>query len=150
MEKGREPPAALLSPPFDVQALQQGFRSLLTIGDIVPMPPTCFGAAAKKLAEQPEQVKAMLRASLKGLRLVLSDQERALGLFMRQFKLGRSFAESAYQTHRGMFESNGLPNPKQIDFLINLGKAQTKIAREIKAEDFADYRLLQEVIREAR
>jgi len=142
--------AALLSPPFDVQAQQLGFRSLLTIGDIIPMPPTCFGAAAKKLAEQPEQVKAMLRASLKGLRLVLNDRERTLAVLTRLFKLNPNFAESVYTTHRGAFDTNGLPSQKQLEFLINQGKAQAKMTREIRAEDFADYRLLQEVIREAR
>jgi ABC-type nitrate/sulfonate/bicarbonate transport system substrate-binding protein len=142
--------AALLSPPFDVQAQQLGYRSLLTIGDIIPMPPTCFGAAAKKLIEQPEQVKGLLRASLKGLRLVLNDRERTIAVIMRQFKLTRTFAESVYKTHRGAFETDGLPTAQQLDFLINQGKAQAKLTREIKPEDFTDYRLLQEVRRESR
>jgi NitT/TauT family transport system substrate-binding protein len=142
--------AALLSPPFDVQAQQLGFRSLLTIGDIVPMPPTCFGTASKKLAEQPDQVKAILRASLKGLRLVLDDRERTVSVFERMFKLNRSLAESVYKTHRGAFDTNGLPNPKQLEFLINQGKARAKTAREIKAGDFSDYTLLQEVHREMK
>jgi ABC-type nitrate/sulfonate/bicarbonate transport system substrate-binding protein len=139
-----------LSPPFDVQAQQLGYRSLLTIGDIIPMPPTCFGAAAKKLIEQPEQVKGLLRASLKGLRLVLNDRERTIAVIMRQFKLTRTFAESVYKTHRGAFETDGLPTAQQLDFLINQGKAQAKLTREIKPEDFTDYRLLQEVRRESR
>ena len=142
--------AALLSPPFDIQAQQRGFRSLLTVGDLVPMPPTCFGASVRKLAEQPEQVKAVLRASLKGLRLMLGDRERALALFVRQFKLNKGFAEQTYQTHRGMFDSNGMPDPRQIEFLIQLGRAQAKITREIKAEEFADYRYLQDVLREGK
>ncbi len=43
---------ALLSPPFDIQAQQLGFRSLLTVGDLVPISPTCLGASTGKLADQ--------------------------------------------------------------------------------------------------
>lgn len=141
---------ALLSPPFDVQAQQLGLRSLLAIADIVPMPPTCFGASSKKLADQPSQVKALLRASLKGARLVLNDQDKSVSVLTRMFKLNREVAEAVYKTHRSAFDINGLPTEKQLDFLISQGKAQQKSSREVKVEDFADYRLLQEVQKEFR
>ena len=81
---------------------------------------------------------------------MLNNRERTIAVIMRQLKLTRTFAESVYKTHRGAFETDGLPNSQQLDFLINQGKAQAKLTREIKPEDFADYRLIQEMHRESR
>lgn len=139
---------ALLSPPFDIQAQQLGFRSLLTVGDLVPISPTCFGASSGKLADQPAQVRGLLRASLKGARLLVSDREKTVSVLMRLFKLEREIAESIYKTHRNSFDTNGLPTEKQLEFLISQGKSRQKPGREIGVEDFTDYRQLREVQRE--
>lgn len=139
---------ALLSPPFDTQAQQLGYRSILTIGDVIPMPPTCFGTSVKKLVEQPDQVRALLRASLKGARLVVGDRERSVGVLMRLFKLSREVAEAVYKTHRGAFDTDGSPTSQQLQFLIQQGQQRQTSRREISLEDFTDYRLLREVQRE--
>jgi ABC-type nitrate/sulfonate/bicarbonate transport system substrate-binding protein len=57
----------MLYPPFNIVAVQGGLKEIAYAGDFVQFPMNGYGTADKKIAQNPGQVKAVIRAILKGV-----------------------------------------------------------------------------------
>ena len=67
--------ATMINPPLSVMMRKEGFNLLLQAGDYVDVPLTGLGTTTKKLKENPEQVKNILRALYEGLRFVRTNRQ---------------------------------------------------------------------------
>ena len=68
--------AALLGVPENIIAVDKGYNELLFVGDIVNFAQNGFGASVKKIQESPEEVYAMVRATLRGLIFSMDNRNR--------------------------------------------------------------------------
>src|SRR5881397_2399018 len=68
--------AALLGVPENIIAMDKGYGELLFLGDVVNFPQNGFGALVKRIQDNPNEVYAMVRATLRGFIFSLDPRNR--------------------------------------------------------------------------
>lgn len=113
--------AAVLAPPFSVLAGEKGLSLLTFLGESVPDATTANGLVTSeaKLQSNPQQVKRMVRASLRSLDEFRRDQNAAIYFLAGYFEIPQSVAAKAY--------------PYAVDILTTDGEISTEKVRQILA-----------------
>jgi ABC-type nitrate/sulfonate/bicarbonate transport system substrate-binding protein len=141
--------AAVLTPPFDALAVKEGYRSLAQASDVLEMPWTGLATSAKRLAEKPAEVKAMIRAMLKSLQYIRQNREGSIALIRKEFNLDESLAGHVYDQMVPALSSDGTAGVRAIENDIDLARRSLKIAKSVEVSQIVDFSLLNEVQRAA-
>lgn len=143
---------AMLSIPFNFKAEQLGFRNLGSAVDYLQTPFAGVGTADAKIKANPAQVKRMIRATLKGMEFTRdpANQERVIGLLIDDFKLDRKAAALSLREIVRVFTKDGKIVEEAVKAEIKEIREQTKLKGEIPISQLVDYRLLDEVLAEAK
>jgi ABC-type nitrate/sulfonate/bicarbonate transport system substrate-binding protein len=141
--------AAVLTPPFDALALKEGYRSLAQASDVLEMPWTGLATSAKRLAEKPAEVKAMIRAMLKSLQYIRQNREGSIALIRKEFNLDESLAGHVYSQMVPALSSDGTVSIRAIENDIDLARRSLKLTKSIEVSQIVDFSLLNEVQRAA-
>lgn len=141
----------VLAPPFNVLAEEKGLRILAFLGAAVPDATTSNGIVTsdRKIKSQPEQVKRMVRASLKSLLTYREKKERAVDLLVSQFDISRKTAGKVYGHALEILTPDGEISREKIrDILGMMAETGQKIPPSLQPEAFLDYSFLREARRE--
>ena len=88
---------AILSPPFKWMAQEAGFALLGAQTDIAPQwPKHAYLAKTKFIDDNPNTLRALLRAHVRALRLARAEPALAIDILAARLKWSRSYAERAY------------------------------------------------------
>ena len=81
--------AALLGVPENIIAVDKGYNELLFLGDVLSFPQNGFGASAKKIQENPDEVYRMVRATLRGFLFGVEPRNRneVIDIVLKQWRL---------------------------------------------------------------
>jgi hypothetical protein len=116
--------AALLGVPENIIAVDKGYNELLFLGDVLSFPQNGFGALAKKIQENPDEVYRMVRATLRGFLFSLEPRNRdeVINIILRQWRLTdrRLAAEMLKQFGRGIMRDMSV-RPEGIQLMIDPG-----------------------------
>ena len=96
-----------MTPPQLLVARQQGFRILGSVKNVPELPSTGIAASEKSLKENPEQVRRMLRATIRALVFVRENREETIRLVMDHLKLDRATAEESYELVKDAYSPDG-------------------------------------------
>jgi ABC-type nitrate/sulfonate/bicarbonate transport system substrate-binding protein len=90
--------AAVLAPPFNVMAGEKGLTMLTFLGQSVPDATSSNGivATAQKIKSRPDEVKHMVRASLKSLYEFRRNKAAAIEFLAAHFEIPKNIAVKAY------------------------------------------------------
>lgn len=90
--------AAVLAPPFNVMAGEKGLTMLTFLGHSVPDATSSNGIVAteQKIKSRPDEVKRMVRASLKSLFGFRRDKAAAIEFLAAHFEIPKNIAVKAY------------------------------------------------------
>jgi NitT/TauT family transport system substrate-binding protein len=143
---------AMLSIPFNFKAEELGFRNLGSAVDYLQTPFAGVGAADSKIRANPGQVKRMIRATLKGMEFTRdpANQERVTALLMDEFKLDRKTAALSLREIIKVFTKDGTIPEDAVKAEIKEIREQAKLKGEIPTSQLVDYKLLEEVLAEAK
>ena len=142
--KTRRIQAAMLYPPFNIMAVQEGFKELAYAGDFVQFPMNGYGTSDKKISTNPEQVKAVIRAILKGVNYVMDNQSYAIGLLMKNWNLNKELASGVFDSITKGFTRTGDVAEEGIQAEINMARERLKINEEIPNSKVINFELLRE------
>jgi ABC-type nitrate/sulfonate/bicarbonate transport system substrate-binding protein len=139
--------AALLAPPSDYIAIKAGFRRLVNLADIFK--DTSFSglaATGKTIKEQPQFVKRMVRAVVRGVIHTRDNPEDAIQVMVRHWRMERDVAVDAYQLVREAL--NPVPTEKGVELMAQWQAIalNTKPKRPVK--EYMDLRFVNEVVAE--
>ena len=140
--------AAMLYPPFNIVAVQGGLKEIAYAGDFVQFPMNGYGTADKKIAQHPGQVKAVIRAILKGVNYVMDNQDYAVGLLMKDWKLNRELATGVFNSLSRGFTRTGEVGEEGIKAEINMARERLKLTEEIPNSKVINFVLLREARKE--
>ena len=99
---------AILSPPFKWMAQEAGFTLLAAQANIAPRwPKHAYLAKAKFIDDNPETLRAFLRAHVAALRLARAEPAMAVDILAARLKWSRSYAERAYAEVAGAYDERG-------------------------------------------
>ena len=142
--------AALLSPPFNFKAIEMGYRKLASAKDYTSWPQGGLGVRDERIFRDPQEVSKMVRASLKGLKLVLTQEEYVLLKMTEMFRLKREEAEQTYVAMQEGFVASGyLPEEAQRNVISTIKQA-ANIAEEVPPERVFDYRFVKQAEQELK
>jgi ABC-type nitrate/sulfonate/bicarbonate transport system substrate-binding protein len=137
--------ATALSLPFFVVAKKQGFNILGTAVDVIEMATVGIGTSTRKIQNEREQVKKMVRAQLDTLRWIKYQRGEAIPFVQRFFGLEQSIASESHNLYSRLVLEDARPIATAVKTVLEQeGKGQLPLDRVI------DPSVVEGVLRERR
>jgi len=135
--------AAVLALPGNFAAEAMGFRKLVSLGEIVPLPSGAVLASETKLKSQPDQVRRMIRATIRSLRYMLTHRDEAIARLAKDLRNDRELAAKAYDAFVPSVARDGMLTDRHLQLLLQLHGAT-----DLQTSQIADFSFLKSVMRE--
>ena len=143
--------AALLGVPENIIAVEKGYSELLFVGDILSFPQNGFGALVKKIQESPDEVYAMVRATLRGFIFSLDarNREEVVNIIMKQWRLNdrRLAGEMLKQFNRGIIRDMSVKT-EGMQLMIDMVREDSKVTQPFTVSQVVDYSFLERARRD--
>jgi ABC-type nitrate/sulfonate/bicarbonate transport system substrate-binding protein len=130
---------------FAVKAEEEGFRRLIYLGDLIELPLSGIAVMEKKLQTQREQVKKVVRATLRGSRFMKQNRAETIQLLSDYLRITPSQAGKAYDAAIDSFTEDGIISDKGVNLDVQLTKERLKITKEIPLSQLVDWSLVKEI-----
>lgn len=137
--------ATAIDVAYAVKAEEEGYRRLLYLGDIIELPLSGIGLTDRKLAEQREQAKKVIRAVLRGTAFMKKSRGETLEIMTRYLGITSAQAAKTYDTSISAFTEDGFVSEKGLALDIQLAKDRLKLTKEIPFSQVVDWSLLKEI-----
>lgn len=133
--------AALLSPPRQFMLYREGFKQLAYSGDYMPTYPTGgIGATDDKIAKDPGEVSAFVRASLKGMKYYRQNRVESTNILAGFLGIkDPSLAAQVYSAHVERLAANGYEDDSWGNGAIEFTKQSLGIKKEIPVSQVFDF-----------
>jgi ABC-type nitrate/sulfonate/bicarbonate transport system substrate-binding protein len=139
--------AGLLAPPADYLAMQAGLKRLLSLADIFKETSfTGLAATGKTIKENPQFVKRMVRAIVRGVIYTRDNPEDAIQVAIKHLGMQRDAAADAYRLIRESL--NPIPTEKGVELMAQWQSIALNIKPKRKASEYMDLRFVNEVVAE--
>lgn len=137
--------ATAIDVAFAAKAEEEGLRRLLNLAEITDLPLSGIGVTDRKLQTEREQVKKVIRATLKGTRFMKQNRAETLQMMTDYLGIKPSQAASAYNASIGSFADDGFVSDKGLLLDIQLAKERIKMTKEVPLSQVVDWSLLKEI-----
>jgi ABC-type nitrate/sulfonate/bicarbonate transport system substrate-binding protein len=147
--------AAMLSGSIDSSMMDYGeaFRAkkaslklLVNAADIHSLLAGGLAVNIKKLKEQPDQVRRMLKAMSQALKYMQENPEGTQQVMMNWLKLDREMAADIYQMARNNYTKNGIVDEPTLNSLVTTMLAEAGI-KNVNVSQLVDFSLLQQALK---
>ena len=139
--------AALLAPPADYIAVKSGFKRLVNLADVFKDTSfTGLAATGKTIKENPQFVKRMVRAIVRGVYHTRDNPEDAIQAMIKHLGMGREAALDAYQLIRESL--NPMPTGKGVELMAQWQAIALNVKPKRPAREYMDLRFVNEVVAE--
>jgi ABC-type nitrate/sulfonate/bicarbonate transport system substrate-binding protein len=128
-----------------MKAEDEGFRRLLYLGDIIELPLSGIAVTDNKLQTQREQVKKVVRGSLRGSRFMKQNRGETIQMLSDYLRITASQAAKAYDTSINSFTDDGIISDKGVNLDVQLTKERLKMTKEIPLNQLVDWSLVKEI-----
>ena len=140
--------AAMINPPISVMMKREGFGLLLDAADYVDLPLTGLGATTKKLKENPDQARRVVRALNESLQFIRANRKETIAIFARWLKLDPIIATDTYDVAVKVLSQDGTASDKAIMASIEEAKDAGNIKGNFTPRDVSDFSLVRSFIAE--
>lgn len=140
--------AAVVALPGNITGKRMGFRELMDVGEVAVTPTVGLVTSEKKLAQRPEEVKRMIRATIRSSRYFLTHKKEAADFIARRFNFTLEEAVLVYEQQAPAITAEGEINEKGILLDLQFAREAGEKLGEIPLAKIMDVRLLQEVQKE--
>ena len=130
---------------FAVKAEEEGLNRLVDLADITDLPLSGIGVTDGKIARHREQVKKVIRASLRGSRFMKSHRAETLSLLTEYLGITPGQAAKTYDSSIRSFTDDGIVSDKGLLLDLGLVKERLKITRDIPIRQVVDWSLVKEI-----
>jgi ABC-type nitrate/sulfonate/bicarbonate transport system substrate-binding protein len=147
--RSRQIHAAMINPPMSVMTRKEGMRLLLHAADYIDLPLTGLGATTKKLKENPEQAKRVLRALRDSLQFIRANRKETVAIFARWLNMDSQIAADTYDLAVKVLSADGTASDKSIAASIEEAKETAKLKGNFSPRDVSDFSLVRAVLAES-
>lgn len=135
--------------PLDVAFVEQvdklGLSNFLYFGDIVDLPLGGLGVSAEKIKSNPEQIKRMIRATLKGLRFFKNNKEETLEILKHHLNISSRYAGRVYDFAVRSLSEKGDIAKKSLASELRLDREALGLKQEIAEGQVIDWSFVRAV-----
>jgi ABC-type nitrate/sulfonate/bicarbonate transport system substrate-binding protein len=136
--------ATLGSPPIDFLGKKLGFVVIARTSDLFNFPVSGLIASAKKIKERADEIKRVIKATIKANRYIRQNRDGTLPIMIEWLKIDREMAAATYESSVKSFSDDlGLPEDG-LRLLISEAKRITKVDREVSFSEVADLSIVRE------
>jgi NitT/TauT family transport system substrate-binding protein len=128
------------------RAKKAGFKMLVNAAEVHGLIAGGLGVNTKKLREQPDQVRRVLRAMVQSLRYLQENPEGTQQVMMSWLKLDREMASNIYQMAKNNYTKNGLVEESMMNSLVGSMLAEAGI-KNVSPAQLVDFTLLQQTLK---
>jgi NitT/TauT family transport system substrate-binding protein len=137
--------AAILDLVHAQEAQRIGARILARPSDLPDLPTAGLNMTEARLAERPQQVEQMVRATLKGTRYFLDNRADAVAAMMEHLGVDRDGAETTYDLGRDAFAVDGIIPEASLRLLIEAANLASGQQQNPPPERLADFSIVRRV-----
>lgn len=134
----------VISPPADAQMEKLGYTILARAYELFNFPYLGLGAHTRKIKDKPEEIKRVIKATIRANRFIRDNREEAARTLVDWGKVDREFAYSSYDALRVLFNADGAVPEDGLRLVIDQAKRNAKITRDVTPADVADLAPLRE------
>ena len=128
------------------RAKKAGLKLLVNAADLHSLLAGGLAANIRKLKEQPDQVRRMLKAMSQALRYMQENPEGTQQVMMNWLKLDREMAADIYQMAKDNYTKNGMVDEPTLNSLVTAMLAEAGI-KNVNVSQLVDFSLLQQVLK---
>jgi ABC-type nitrate/sulfonate/bicarbonate transport system substrate-binding protein len=136
--------AAILSPPYTSMATVAGYARLGDAFDTVDVQGGLV-TTTRHLAEQPAEVKALLRGTLRTMQYVVGHEDELIAYMEREFELEHAVAAGSYAIVKQVLDPTGDLDDAALRSVVDQMKQDAEVAEDVPLDRVVDLRLLREV-----
>ena len=130
---------------FAMKAEDEGFKRLIYLGDIIELPLSGIAVMDKKLQTQREQVKKVVRATVRGTRFMKQNRAETIQMLSDYLHITPSQAAKAYDASINSFTDDGMISDKGVNLDVQLTKERLKMTKDIPLNQLVDWSLVKEL-----
>jgi ABC-type nitrate/sulfonate/bicarbonate transport system substrate-binding protein len=119
--------AALIEAPYNVMLESKGFRKLLFVGDLIPSPLAGLGTRLEKINKQPDEVRRLVRATLRGVQFAKSNKHESIRSIMKWADMDQRLAEGSYEMAASSWSNTGAASSAGIQIMMEEIRAEMKL-----------------------
>lgn len=141
-----------LSAPFNKVAEEQGSKELVFIGDVPSAPPSGagLGAMTKKIKDNPDQIRKMIRGTIKSLSYFRDNPKEVKEYLMKEFELDRKTLDPFYDDMiKGTSFSGSIPD-STFQAWVDMARTTGSIKGDFDWRKAVDFSFLKEVQQELK
>jgi NitT/TauT family transport system substrate-binding protein len=138
----------IVAPPVDFEGQKMGFNILIRAGEVFRFPYNGLGTSVRKINENPDEVKRVLRALIKANGFIRKNKEGTVQVLVDWAKTKPEFATAAYDSSVGVFSADGSIPEDGLRIVIENFRKSMNITRQVSLNEVADTNPLREAQRE--
>jgi NitT/TauT family transport system substrate-binding protein len=133
-----------------VKTEEEGFKRLVYLGDIIDLPVSGVAVTGAKLASHREQIKKVIRATLRGVRFIKQNRAETLRMMQSYLRITPAQAAHTYDASIRSLTDDGLVSERAIALDIWRAKEELPLVKDPPLSQVADWSLLGEIKLERR
>jgi NitT/TauT family transport system substrate-binding protein len=137
--------ATAIDVAFAMKAEDEGFKRLIYLGDIIELPLSGIAVMDKKLQTQREQVKKVVRATVRGTHFMKQNRAETIQMLSDYLHITPSQAAKAYDASINSFTDDGMISDKGVNLDVQLTKERLKMTKDIPLSHLVDWSLVKEL-----
>ena len=138
----------IVAPPVDFEGQKMGFNILIRAGEVFRFPYNGLGTSVRKINENPDEVKRVLRALIKANGFIRKNKEGTVQVLVDWAKTKPEFATAAYDSSVGVFSADGSIPEDGLRIVVENFRKSMNITRQVPLNEVADTAPLREAQRE--
>jgi NitT/TauT family transport system substrate-binding protein len=132
--------ATILDTAFVRKAQELGFKRLVSLADLGEIPSTGLMVTTAKLKKQPDQIRKVVRATLKGTRYFKEHRSEMISFVASKLAVDTKEAEELFELGVKVFSNNGRISDEGLNLLLR--QRDPKRQLPIKPSDIVDWSFL--------
>jgi NitT/TauT family transport system substrate-binding protein len=136
--------AAILPPPFNVEAEKKGWTRLASGADVYEGGITGLSTHTDKLKDNPDQIRKMIRALMKSHSFLKNNKTESVKMISEWLKMDSAVATVSYDLYLNALSEDGLVSERALMLDVARTREALKIRDEIPLGRVFDFSLLKE------
>jgi|SRR4051794_6874143 len=149
---------AVLPPPFSVQAEKMGFRRLIAAAEVPEIvdgriafpPPAGLGVHNDKLQNQPEQIRHLVRGTLKAHEFIRNRKPETVKIISDWLKVDSAIAGGSYDAYLSSMSPEGSVPEPFMERAIEQQREALKLSDKLTSGRVTDFKIVKEISGESR